>query len=56
MVEGDNIQDALSALTNLGYPQNIAWQALRKVQKRFPETIATMKIEDLLREALRNFA
>jgi len=56
MVEGDNIQDALSALTNLGYPQTIAWQALRKVQKQNPETIGTMKIEELIRQALRTLA
>ena len=56
MIEGDNIQDALSALVNLGYPQNTAWQALRKVQKQAPETIGNMKIEDLIREALRTLA
>jgi len=56
MIEGDNIQDALSALVNLGYPQNTAWQALRKVQKQSPEIIGKMKIEDLLREALRTLA
>lgn len=56
MVEGDNIQDALSALLNLGYPQSVAWQAMRKVQKRNPETITTMKIEELIREALRSLA
>jgi len=56
MIEGDNIQDVLSALVNLGYPQNTAWQALRKVQKQSPEIIGKMKIEDLLREALRTLA
>lgn len=56
MVEGDNVQDALSALINLGYPQTVAWQALRKVQKRNPETIGAMKIEELIREALRSLA
>lgn len=55
-IEGDNIQDALSALVNLGYQQNTAWQALRKVQKQAPETIGKMKIEDLIREALRTLA
>lgn len=54
MVEGDNVQDALSALINLGYPQNTAWQALRKVQRRQP--VAEMKIEDLIRAALRVLA
>lgn len=56
MVEGDNVQDALSALLNLGYPQTVAWQALRKVQKQNSETIGTMKIEELIREALRSLA
>jgi len=51
MVEGDNVQDALSALVNLGYPQNTAWQALRKVQQR--QSTGDMKIEELIREALR---
>ena len=53
MVEGDNVQDGLSALINLGYPQTVAWQALRNVQKQNPETISTMKVEELIREALR---
>ncbi len=56
IIEGDNIQDALSALVNLGYPQNMAWQALRKVQKQSPDTIGSMKIEELIREALRTLA
>ena len=56
MVEGDNVQDALSALLNLGYPQTVAWQALRRVQKQNPETIGTMKIEELIRDALRSLA
>jgi len=56
MVEGDNVQDALSALLNLGYPQAVAWQALRKVQKHNPETIGAMKVEELIREALRSLA
>lgn len=54
MVEGDNVQDALSALVNLGYPQNTAWQALRKVQRQQP--VAEMKIEELIRAALRVLA
>ncbi len=54
MVAGDNVQDALSALVNLGYPQNTAWQALRKVQQR--KSIGDMKIEELIREALQVLA
>lgn len=53
---GDNVQDALSALINLGYPQNLAWQALRKVQKLHPQDMGGMKVEELIREALRTFA
>ena len=56
LVEGDNVQDALSALTNLGYPQALAWQALRKVQKLHPEDMGRLKVEELIREALRTFA
>ena len=56
LVEGDNVQDALSALTNLGYPQALAWQALRKVQKLHPEDMGALKVEELIREALRTFA
>lgn len=52
----DAVRDALSALTNLGYPQAIAWQALRRVQKLYPETISGMRIEELIREALRTLA
>jgi Holliday junction DNA helicase RuvA len=54
MIEGDNVQDALSALVNLGYPQTTAWQALRKVQQR--QSAAEMKIEELIRAALRVLA
>ena len=54
MMEGDNVQDALSALINLGYPQNTVWQAFRKIQRRQPLT--EMKIEDLVRAALRMLA
>lgn len=54
MVEGDNVQDALSALINLGYPQNTAWQALQKVQHK--QAVGEMKIEELIREALRVLA
>jgi Holliday junction DNA helicase RuvA len=54
MVEGSTVQDALSALVNLGYPQNTAWQALRKVQQQQPAD--DMKIEELIREALRVLA
>jgi Holliday junction DNA helicase RuvA len=56
VIEGDNVQDAVSALTNLGYPQNMAWQALRKVQKKQDKAISEMEIEELIRLALQVLA
>ena len=56
VIEGDNVQDAVSALINLGYPQNLAWQALRKVQKRQEKPISDLPIEELIREALQALA
>lgn len=56
VVEGDNVSDAISALINLGYPQNTAWQALRKVQKQQEESINEVPIAELLRQALRVLA
>jgi len=55
-VEGYAMQDAVSALVNLGYPRNTAWQALRTIQQRDPEAAAEMKVEDLLRLALQAMA
>jgi Holliday junction DNA helicase RuvA len=55
-IEGDNVQDAISALINLGYPQNTAWQALRKVQKGMEQPISELPIEELIRQALRVLA
>jgi len=56
LIEGDNVQDAVSALVNLGYPQNTAWQVLRKVQKGREEPISEMPVEELIRHALRLLA
>lgn len=56
VLEGDSVQDAVSALTNLGYPQNTAWQALRKVQKKQENPISEMGVEELLRLALQVLA
>ena len=56
VIEGDNVQDAVSALTNLGYPQNTAWQALRKVQKKQEQPSSEMDIEELIRLALQVLA
>ncbi|HHD56738.1 MAG TPA: Holliday junction branch migration protein RuvA [Desulfobulbaceae bacterium] len=56
MVEGFAIQDAVSALVNLGYPRSTAWQALRSIQQQDPEAAAQMKVEELLRLALQAMA
>ncbi len=53
---GTAMEDAASALVNLGYPQSVAWQALRAVRQRDPEAAAAMKVEPLIREALRALA
>ncbi len=49
------MQDAASALTNLGYPQEIAWEALKKIrlQANDPETLT---MEELIRGALKTLA
>jgi Holliday junction DNA helicase RuvA len=54
--EGFAIHDAASALMNLGYPQETAWQALRSVQKADPEKAAAMNVSELIRAALRTLA
>ena len=51
--EGFLLQDAASALVNLGYPQETAWQALRAVQQEDATRAAAMKVDELIREALR---
>lgn len=56
VVEGDNVQDVISALVNLGYPQNTAWQAVRKVQKGLEQPVGEMPIEELIRLTLRVLA
>ena len=56
VVEGASMEDAVSALVNLGYPQATAWQALRSVQQRDPEAAAAMEVAELIREALRVLA
>jgi len=54
--EGFLLQDAASALVNLGYPQETAWQALRAVQQEDSARAAAMKVDELIREALRTLA
>jgi len=56
VVEGYAMQDAVSALVNLGYPRNSAWQAIRTIQQQNPEAAAEMKVEELLRLALQAMA
>lgn len=55
-VQGNAVQDAVSALINLGYPQHLAWQALRRVQKQHGESADTMAVEELIRLALQGLA
>lgn len=55
-IQGNAIQDAVSALINLGYPQHLAWQALRRVQKQHGEGADTMAVEELIRLALQGLA
>ena len=55
--EGSKEKDVISALVNLGYPQNRAYIALSEVKRRLsPDSLAEMRIEDLIRETLRSLA
>ena len=55
--EGSKEKDVVSALVNLGYPQSRAYIALAEVKRRLPpETLAEMRLEELLRETLRSLA
>ena len=56
VTEGFAMQDAVSALVNLGYPRSTAWQTLRSIQQQDPEAAAGMKVEELLRLALQAMA
>jgi len=57
IVAGSNETDVISALVNLGYPQNRAHIALNAVKRRLsPEELADMRVEELLRETLRSLA
>lgn len=54
---GSVVADALSALTNLGYPDSIARGALGTVKKQLgDEAFAGLRIEVLIREALKALA
>ena len=54
--EGFAMQDAASALVNLGYSQETAWQALRAVQQEDAEKAASFQVDELIRAALRTLA
>jgi holliday junction DNA helicase RuvA len=57
VVEGSVVADALSALTNLGYPDLVARKALEAVKsQQGEEAFAQIRIEILIREALRTLA
>lgn len=54
---GSVSSDALSALVNLGYPESTGRSALGKIKKRLgDEEFATLRVEELIREALRSLA
>jgi Holliday junction DNA helicase RuvA len=56
-VSGSKEKDVISALVNLGYPQSRAHIALAVVRRRFsPESLADMRVEELIRETLRSLA
>jgi len=50
------VQDAVSALVNLGYQQHLAWQAVRSVQKQHGKAADDMAVEELIRLALQGLA
>jgi len=47
------VQDVVSALVNLGYPQQTAWQALKTVRKNKDGDIDAFSLEELIRETLQ---
>lgn len=56
-VTGGVVADALSALTNLGYPETTGRSSIAKVKKRLgDEEFGQLRVEDLIREALRSLA
>ena len=54
--QGGELADAASALVNLGYQPNIAHQALTAVNKKFGDQTKVLKVEELIREALKVLA
>ncbi|MFT5699698.1 MAG: Holliday junction DNA helicase RuvA [Desulforhopalus sp.] len=54
---GSELADAVSALSNLGYPDSVAQSALAAVKKQVgDEEFAGLKVEDLIRLTLRSLA
>ena len=54
---GTVVADALSALTNLGYPDPVAREAIGSVRRqKGDELFDGLSVEDLIREALRSLA
>lgn len=50
------LADAASALINLGYPQAMAWQALRTVEQGLGGDISQARVEELIRLGLQTLA
>ncbi len=48
--------DAVSALVNLGYPEQVAWQTLRLLEKEQGDDKSDHSLEEWLRLALRHLA
>lgn len=54
---GSDLADAVSALSNLGYPDSVAQSALAAVKKQVgDERFAELRVEDLIRLTLRSLA
>lgn len=56
MGESQVMADAVSALVNLGYPRATARQALREVEQQLGTGADTVRVEELIRLALRSLA
>jgi Holliday junction DNA helicase RuvA len=54
--EGNAMADAASALMNLGYPQQTAWQVLGAVRQQQADGSEPLQVEELIRLALRSLA
>ena len=54
---GSKVADALSALTNLGYADPVAREALTAVKRRMGDTdFAALRVEEMIREGLKALA